>query len=341
MAFTDQAGVLLGPLTTTWTMPETCSIYMPPCSTCDQGFRGQSCNAISDGRVQDNTACWPPVKQGIASPEWPFIGWGFYSPGIACPAGYRTACTAVYGQRPQWDTQFTLVSSETAVGCCPTGFTCANINGNTCIATATRTAIPTAFCDGTEIIDSAIETFPNVVTITQTDTANGEVDVETSTQVMMLFAPMIQINFQSTDLPGSTTAGTTTQPTSNTATTRTTSSPAQQSKTSAADNDDTASKSSGGLSGGAKVGLGVGIGLGVAFLLAFSAFIYYYRRSRRIQLPLGSELPNSEISEVEEGPKIKKSPAQVYEMGDYYAPAELPGDDHGGDYLGRSASRFA
>lgn len=336
MAFTNQPGTLLGPLTTTWTMPESCSVFMPPCSTCDQGFRGQSCNAVSGGRVQDNTACWPPVKKGVASPTWPFVGWGFYSPGLACPAGYTTACTAVYGQRPEWDTQFTLVSSETAVGCCPTGFSCANNNGNTCIATATSTAIPTAFCDGTDLTDSATETFPTVVTITQTDTASGEVQVSTSTRTMMLFAPMFQLNFQASDLPASTTASTT-RPSSTPSST----SSGEQSTTSAADNNDgSTSKSSGGLSSGARVGLGVGIGLGIAFLLAFSGFLYYYRRSRRVQLPLGSELPDTEISEAAEGPKVVKSPAQVYEMGDYHAPAELPGDGHGGDQGGHGAARY-
>ncbi|UKZ76498.1 hypothetical protein TrVFT333_004204 [Trichoderma virens FT-333] len=303
MAFTNQAGTLLGPLTTTWTMPESCSIYMPPCSTCDQGFRGQSCNAISDGRVQDNTACWPPVKPGISSPGWPFVGWGFYSPGIACPAGYVTACTAVYGQRPQWDTQFTLVSSETAVGCCPPGFTCANINGNTCIATATSTSIPTAFCDGTKLTDSGFETFPTVVTFTQTDTASGVVDVETSTRQMVLYAPMFQLNFQSSDLPASTTTASTTS-TSNTATTRTTSSTSQQTTTSGADNGAAINPSSG-LSNGAKVGLGVGLGLGVAFLLAFAAFIYYYRRSKKLKSLWVANLRTPKFPTSQKVPRLK------------------------------------
>ncbi|KAL6875148.1 hypothetical protein J3F83DRAFT_713051 [Trichoderma novae-zelandiae] len=335
MAYTNQAGTLLGPLTTTWTMPASCSIYMPPCSTCGQGFRGQSCNAANDGQVQDNTACWPPANKGVASPTWPFVGWGFYSPGLACPAGYTTACTAVYGQRPEWDTQFTLVSSETAVGCCPTGFSCGNNNGNTCIATATSTAIPTAFCAGTDLTDSGTATFPKVVTITQTDTASDEVQVSTSTQTMVLFAPMFQLNFQASDLPASTTASTTESSSSES----TAASSNRQSTTSAAD-DGAAPESAGGLSSGARVGLGVGIGLGVAFLLAFSGFVYYYRRSRRVQMPLGSGFANGEVSEVAESPKVVKSPAQVYEMGDYYAPAELPGDGHGGDHGGHGSARF-
>ncbi|KAK4072707.1 uncharacterized protein Triagg1_5752 [Trichoderma aggressivum f. europaeum] len=308
---TSQAGTLLGPLTTTWTMPETCSIYL-------QGFRGQSCNSESGGRVQDNTECWPPAKSGIASPSWPFVGWGFYSPGIACPAGYTTACTAVYGQRAQWSIQFTLVSSETAVGCCPTGFACDNLNGNTCVLTASDTEIPTASCDGTSIIDSGLEEFPHFFTVTDTNTA-GTLTHLTFSQSIVLLAPMFQINFQATDLPASTTTAATTL---STATTRTTSSTIQQTSTSAADN--SVGKGSSGLSDGAKVGLGVGLGLGAAFLLAFAGFIYYYRRSKRSQIPVSSELPSNEVSEAAETPKVKTLPGQVYEMGDYQAPAELP-----------------
>lgn len=148
---------------------------------------------------------------------------------------------------------------------------------------------------------------------------------------MVLYAPMVQINFQASDLPASTTTASTTL-----ATTRTTASTSQQTSTSAADN--SVGKGSSGLSNGAKVGLGVGLGLGAAFLLAFAGFIYYYRRSKRSQIAISSELPNNEIAE--ETPKVKKVPGQVYEMGDYYAPAELPGDNHEGEHL-QTASRFA
>ncbi|KAL6897193.1 hypothetical protein GGI43DRAFT_385808 [Trichoderma evansii] len=337
MAQTGAAGVLLGPLTTTWTMPQTCSIFMPGCPTCDNAYNGQSCNPTSNGRVQDNTACWPPVTTGVSSPSWPFVGWGFYSPGLACPAGYTSACTAVYGQRPPWETQFSLVPSETAVGCCPTGFTCTNFNGNTCMATVTHsTTFPTAYCSDTDLVNYGIATFPTITTMTTTETSTGTTEVEssTSTRTMVLFAPMFQLNFHASDLPASTTASSTA---SNTGT---------QSSTASETGNGTSSKSSGGLSDGAKIGLGVGIGLGVAFLLAFGAFIYYYRRSKNRTMPLGSELPNNQISVVEdEPPKIKQSPGQVYEMGVYHAPAELPGNVIEGGYQdsprGSDAHRYA
>ncbi|KAM0265598.1 hypothetical protein ACHAQJ_000030 [Trichoderma viride] len=207
------------------------------------------------------------------------------------------------------------------------------------MATITHsTAITTGFCDNTDIVDTAVVTFPNVVTITQTETTTGSVLVSssTSTRTMVLYAPMVQLNFHASDLPVSTTASS--------ASSTTTSPSSQQSTTSAADNN-TVSKSSGGLSSGAKVGLGVGLGLGVAFLLAFSAFIYYYRRARNARVPLGSELPNNQVPEVDQGPKIKQSPAQVYEMGVYHAPAELPGNivqgGYEGGYNGSDAHRYS
>lgn len=72
------------------------------------------------GPVEDDMSCWPPpsVNQALLR-KHPFQGLGFYSPGLACPTGYTTACTAEYGRRPQWDIQFALVPGETAVGCCP------------------------------------------------------------------------------------------------------------------------------------------------------------------------------------------------------------------------------
>ncbi len=72
------------------------------------------------GSVEDDLSCWPPVlTQIVGTPRHPFLGLGFYSPGLACPTGYTTACTAEYGQRAGWDIQYPLVADETAIGCCP------------------------------------------------------------------------------------------------------------------------------------------------------------------------------------------------------------------------------
>ncbi len=121
MGFTSLAGTWLGPLTTTWSMPDSCTAFLVNCPTCDGGFRGQQCVVHSGtGRAEDHTSCWPPARTQAGTPQYPFVGWGFYSPGLACPTGYTSACTAVYGGRADWEIEFTLNAGETAVGCCPT-----------------------------------------------------------------------------------------------------------------------------------------------------------------------------------------------------------------------------
>lgn len=118
--FTSHAGTLLGPLTTAWSMPDSCTNFVVNCAECTFGFRGQQCVAgTSSTNAEDHTTCWPPAISRAGTPRHPFIGWGFYSPGLACPTGYTTACTAQHGGRAEWDIQFTLVPGETAVGCCP------------------------------------------------------------------------------------------------------------------------------------------------------------------------------------------------------------------------------
>jgi hypothetical protein len=124
MAATDQARTNLGPLTTAVSLPSTCSSHFEQCSTCDQAWAGQTCFASTstsfvDYGVQDNTDCWPATTSFVATPPIPLQGWGFYSPGISCPSGMVSACTATAGGSSDWPVQFGMVSGETAVGCCP------------------------------------------------------------------------------------------------------------------------------------------------------------------------------------------------------------------------------
>ncbi|AEO56647.1 hypothetical protein MYCTH_2048823, partial [Thermothelomyces thermophilus ATCC 42464] len=171
---------LLGPLTTAWSMPDSCTVHVRNCATCNEGFRGQQCVS---GQPEDHTTCWPPAVKANEPPQHPFVGWGFYSPGLVCPSGYTTACTAEYGGRPEWEIEFTLIPGETAVGCCPEGFKCTNKNGNTCIAVETGLRVATGFCSGSQLADLAQATFPAFV---------------------VFLAPMFQLNFQSSDLVTST-----------------------------------------------------------------------------------------------------------------------------------------
>ncbi len=84
------------------------------------------------------------------------------------------------------------------------GYGCANINGQTCTMLATSTTVQTATCDGNKIGDLGVQTVP---------------DSRASITAFSLFAPMIQINWQSSDRPQSTS---TTSASTITATTTTT-----------------------------------------------------------------------------------------------------------------------
>ncbi|KAH6695071.1 hypothetical protein F5X68DRAFT_186585 [Plectosphaerella plurivora] len=202
---TGQSGTLLGPLTTVWVPPATCTAMIPLCDNCIVGYMAQSCDAdiMGAGPVRDNTACWPPVLAKHASPTHPFNGWGFYSPGIQCPTGYAEACTTEYQKRGDWPAQFSLVEGETAIGCCPSGFECANNYGNTCIQKATQTTNPitvkTASCSGVTAVAIDDAVYPTSVTrIVDGDTI-------TELRTMTIYAPMIQMNFRASDLVKSST----------------------------------------------------------------------------------------------------------------------------------------
>ncbi|KAK3903556.1 hypothetical protein C8A05DRAFT_43221 [Staphylotrichum tortipilum] len=193
-----QAPTNLGPLTTTFTLPATCTVAVGEArglldgliggSVKDSAFLGQGCAA---GKPIDATSCWPEISKGAEEKKAPFQGWGFYSPGLHCPVGYATACSATGGSGggSGWPVQFKLRDGETAVGCCPSGYGCANINGQTCTSIATSTNVPTVTCDGNKIGPLGTQTVP---------------DTKASITAFSLFAPMFQLNFQSTDLPSST-----------------------------------------------------------------------------------------------------------------------------------------
>jgi hypothetical protein len=116
-ALVGQEGANLGPLTTTFTPPPACATAVAACPTCNSALLGQSCDAA--GAPVDAASCWPAMTGAAASPSAPFHGLGFYSPGVACPNGYASACSATAGASSGWAMQFNLAALETAVGCCP------------------------------------------------------------------------------------------------------------------------------------------------------------------------------------------------------------------------------
>ncbi|AEO65597.1 d99e07fe-2df0-492e-9305-e01d445d4ce0 [Thermothielavioides terrestris] len=284
---TGQRAAVLGPLTTTWTMPDSCTVHVLDCATCSEGFRGQTC-IVSDGSVEpvDYTGCWPPITDHAPLPRTPFLGWGFYSPGLVCPAGYTTACSAEYGKRAEWDIQFTLLPGETAVGCCPEGFRCTNANGNTCIAFAsigTQIEVTTGMCASSGLFSVNQATFPDVITTTTTDSASNTT-VEAVTRQMILLAPMFQMNYQSSDLVSSSSSSSSSAASTSTPTSGVSSStPTQPGATAGAGSaaEGLSASGKGGLSTGAVVGIAVGAALAGVLLTAIVAWIWFKRRGER------------------------------------------------------------
>ncbi|KAH6634078.1 hypothetical protein B0J18DRAFT_8261 [Chaetomium sp. MPI-SDFR-AT-0129] len=273
-AFTGRIAVPLGPLTTTWTMPEFCSIHVLGCTACSKGYRGQQC-LVENGTTapQDHTTCWPPMTARAGSPTHPFVGLGLYSPGLVCPMGYTTACTAEYGGRSGWEMQFSLIPGETAVGCCPEGFKCSNIFGNTCIAVETNLVATTALCSGTQMVDINQVTIPLSVDVTTTiiDTAAENTMVTNSLSRVSMMAPMFQLNYKASDVQTAPTSTASSQPTR--PTTGTGPRPTHTKGGSSGGG-------SGGLSTGAIAGIAVGAVLG-GILLGALAILFFIRHRKQ------------------------------------------------------------
>ncbi|GAB7348899.1 hypothetical protein MBLNU459_g7591t1 [Dothideomycetes sp. NU459] len=209
----------------------------------------------------DDSACWPPFN-GLP-PTAPYAGWGFYSPGLICPTGYTTACTgALLGDGSpsvltsggtSYDFQFSLTAGETAVGCCPSGYSCASLpdyGWQTCINVAHKTALPAAACSDSSYVSVSSITVPY---------SNGTSTVSAVT----LYAPLIQLNWRSHDVITSTATSTSS---STTTTTTTTSSP-------------TATTSPTPHKGSTAVIIGVIVPVVVVMTAALLFWLWYRRRS--------------------------------------------------------------
>lgn len=276
-------GTLLGPLTTAWSQPASCSIFYAANSDSDDSLSGQRCvNVDRDGfgDTEEDPDCWPPRMRGVKDHGLPLYGWGFYSPGLECPIGYTSACTAISGGQ-QWQVQFEPGPRETAVGCCPKGFSCSVIEidraggftwAQTCLATSISTNVLYNFrCTGTEHTLLFTTVFVEEPTSGNTDTNNGNTVTVTATvepkptkpePTITLYAPMFQLKFQSTDITTTTLAST----------------PSISSSSAP----DSISKSNAGLSTGAKIGIGVGVGIGGILLAALVGwFVLWRKKSKR------------------------------------------------------------
>ncbi|OIW22988.1 hypothetical protein CONLIGDRAFT_145872 [Coniochaeta ligniaria NRRL 30616] len=266
----------LGAFTTPFTYPASCSVIVQDCSTCSTGWQGQSCsnNQFNTQGVQDNLDCWPPRDAENLSSGVAVMGWGFYSPGLECPIGYATACASTVGVDSGFPFQFSLLPSETAVGCCPTGYSCSYNPGidaaQTCYKYYSTGSFPTVQCSKGTSNKFSYVTVPATVTATISPTTSGgsRSTVEAVLQNVLVFAPLIQINWQSTDRLASTPLpGSGTPSTSQTATPTPT----------------TGTPKPGGLSQGATIGIAVAAAI-VGLVLIGVFAMWMRRRNRRAKV---------------------------------------------------------
>lgn len=127
-----------GPLTTIFTAPSYCNnpllqTHIDPIN--NHGYLSKWCSD-HQGQLDNYLACWPHIS--ATSVSLPFDSLGVYSPGMlcsttseglttwlpACPLGYETACGTTSGGDGDFNFQLPVLMSETAVGCCPSMYTC-------------------------------------------------------------------------------------------------------------------------------------------------------------------------------------------------------------------------
>lgn len=129
---------VLGPLTTVFTAPTHCNNPLLQINILgNRGYLSKRCQEENNrDQLYDDESCWPPVSSALSTS--PFNGLGVYSPGMffttlstgqstwlpACPLSHTTACGTTSGGVGDFTFQLPLLKSETAVGCCPSLYTC-------------------------------------------------------------------------------------------------------------------------------------------------------------------------------------------------------------------------
>ncbi|KAH8885295.1 hypothetical protein GQ53DRAFT_878663 [Thozetella sp. PMI_491] len=296
MALTNQPRTILGPLTEIFTPPASCATPIPDLATYNKGFIAQECSP----HLHDNANCWPP-RGTSASINTPLTlyGWGFYSPGTVCPSGWYQACTATANGMSAWPVQFSMLEGETAVGCCPMGFTCSHGSVQTCVVTITSSTFPIAYCTNSTTASLTYVTIPGAFGTSSLDTFS-------------ILAPMVQMNHRSLDLVSRTAA--VSETTAETA-----------SLTSTVTSSSLTPLSTGRLSDGAKAGIGVGAGVGALVIITVVSVFAVRRRKkglcpRQILRTSSKSRPGADdvyYAELQEPCPVLEAPeqtARVYEM---------------------------
>ena len=172
--------------------------------TCRDPDNSSSASSEGHDEYADATDCWPPASSGAPVPTAPLNGWGFYSPAFYCPVGYTSACSTTQGGHLGGGNGvvYSLISGETAVGCCPQGFTC-SVNGvyQTCKSEAGYgAAFPVVTCESGSSNGFTEMAIPATIEASSTTYNFAAYD---------MYAPMIEIRWQSSDRPAKTPAMTT------------------------------------------------------------------------------------------------------------------------------------
>ena len=308
----------LGPLTTTWTPPSSCSVLGIGTDNPTLAWQAQQCyttsavsgttvsftdnsgnpttltvpattksNIYYDG-VADDFTCRPPTSYGVPAPSIPLNGWGFYSPGVVCPSGYTSTCTATVGpdgspapvaSGNSFQFQFALQPGETAVGCCPKGYFCTGTY-QTCLSFATNEVLTVTKCvDGTSTVTSTLSV-PNPAAST-----------------VQLYAPLVQLVWQSSDIKPTVTV------------------------TQHAEN-----ANSHGLDTGDQAAIGVGVVAAVGFVAIAILACLLLRRRRRVRTTYPNHSAPNEWKEAEGTAESEATP--LAELGSERA--ELPGHSKSG-----------
>ncbi|KAJ3578566.1 hypothetical protein NPX13_g1997 [Xylaria arbuscula] len=262
----------IGALTTVWTAPPSCTRQFELPNT-DFGLEaglvlGYDCSSTETTQcytessvlgtdtspkiTNTSTICsletsyFTVPASGCYPSNGPYDSLGYYSPGLACPSGYTTACLSISGGSYDYQFDFTIKDGETAAGCCPSNFKCgSNAQSQNCIYSITNTAAYKIWCSS--ILSSIV---PYEIPTLSVGHRAGLIDGPTTYTI-------------TSDLPTSA---------SNSHDTLTTPEPTQTMIT----------ETSRSISQGAKIGIGVGVAFGGLAAIGFLAWVVLaIRRAKR------------------------------------------------------------
>jgi hypothetical protein len=237
------------PLTTTFTRP--------PGSACGGIYGPAKVNVFI---IDDEPSCLP---SGFSTSNSAF----FFSPGVACPEGYWTAC---------YDT--TGVASITTVTCCPT-YGAISLS---CVPNPLklRAQYETLFCTWRAPPSPGAD-----VRVTKSDDGRTRFVMEHMTDPQGINAYGVRMVHQATDLlpPSSSSSASSSASSTASPPPDNTSPPGSDNGDSDNGSADSESGSSGGLSTGTKAAIGAGVAVPLTVLALCLAFFFFWRRRRQQQ----------------------------------------------------------